>query len=337
MKTNVKQVLVNDINVDVISITNEKDFEVELLSLGATLNKILVDGKIMNVTPNTLEEHFNNSGKFGKVIGRYAGRIEGGKFSLNGMKYQLDINNGTNCLHGGLSGIGEKNFYFDITTTKDSVIVLFYLFDEENLFPGDVKFEIKYIIKDDMVIEIEYKALSNKDTIINLTNHTYFNLSGNLVETVENQKMMLKASHYTDLKDNMCLNEIKKVSNVMDFRNPKEIGQDIECDYLQNHPTKGYDHCFLLDEHSYNDIVCSLESKQGYHLDVYTTYPCVVVYSANYPDNLDVYPGFKPRKYEGICFECQYMPNSINVCDETILRANEVYNHKTKFVFRRVK
>ena len=96
MKTNVKQVLVNDINVDVISITNEKDFEVELLSLGATLNKILVDGKIMNVTPNTLEEHFNNSGKFGKVIGRYAGRIEGGKFSLNGMKYQLDINNGTN-------------------------------------------------------------------------------------------------------------------------------------------------------------------------------------------------------------------------------------------------
>lgn len=337
MKTIVKKEIINNLEISTISVSNEKDFSVDLLSLGATLDKIYIDNKIMNVTPKTLNGHFNNDAKFGKVIGRYAGRIEDGKFCLNGKQYQLDLNNGTNCLHGGLNGIGEKNFYYDVMTNEDETVVTFKLFDVENLFPGDVNFEIKYIINADMEIEIEYHAISNKDTIINLTNHTYFNLSGNLQETVVNQKMMINASKFTDLKDNMCLNEIKEVSDVMDFRKEKLIGKDIEDKYLQEHVAKGYDHCFLLNQHTYNDVVCSLESNEGYHLDVYTTYPAVVVYSTNYPDTVDIVSGTKPRKYEGICFECQYMPNSINYSNETVLKANSEYFEKTKFKFRRVK
>lgn len=337
MKTTIEKEIINNIEVSTITVTNEKDFSVDLLSLGATLDKIFIDGKIMNVTPREISGHFNNNAKFGKVIGRYAGRIEDGKFNLNGKNYQLDLNNNTNCLHGGLNGIGEKNFYYDVITNDDNVVVTFKLFDEENLFPGDINFEIKYIIRSNLEIEIEYHAISNKDTIMNLTNHTYFNLSGDLKETVVNQKMIINADKFTDLKDNMCLNEIRNFSNVMDFRSEKLIGKDIEDSYLQNHVAKGYDHCFLLNKHTYDDIVCSLESNEGYHLDVYTTYPCVVVYSTNYPDNVNIYSGNKPRKYEGICFECQYMPNSINYSDETILRANCEYLEKTKFKFRRVK
>lgn len=337
MKTTIKKELVNNLEISTITVSNEKDFSVDLLSLGATLDKIFIDDKIMNVTPNTLEEHFDNDAKFGKVIGRYAGRIEDGKFRLNDKEYQLDINNGTNCLHGGLNGIGEKNFYYDVATNGDEAVVTFKLFDKENLFPGDVNFEIKYIIKADMEIEIIYNAISNKDTIINLTNHAYFNLSGDLKETIVNHKMMIAADRFTDLKENMCLKEIKEVSSVMDFRTEKLIGKHIEDSYLQKHPTKGYDHCFLLNNHTYDDVVCTLESNEGYHLDVSTSYPCVVVYSANYPDHVDVYKNKKPRKYEGICFECQYMPNSINCSDETILRANSKYLEKTKFKFRRVK
>ena len=146
--------------------------------------------------------------------------------------------------------------------------------------------------------------------------------------------MFIKSSNFTNLKDNMCLKSIDKVNSVMDFRKSKKIGQDIEDSFLQDHPTKGYDHCFILDKHNFSDVIASLKDEfNKVRLNVYTSYPTVVVYSCNYPEDRKIKGNKYPKKYQGICFECQYMPNSINTSDETVLKANTNYHEQTLFSF----
>ena len=326
---------INNMKFKIINVTNDNNFKVSLLNYGACIRGIFVDDKILNVTPNNLSGFINCDPMYGKTIGRYAGRIEDGKFTLNGNDYQLDLNNGGNCLHGGKDCIGNKIFDYNIKKENDRIVVEFTYFDKEKRFPGDVDFKIKYTIfkkKNDLLID--YYAKSNKDTILNLTNHTYFNLSGNCHKTVIDERMYINADKFTKLKNNMCLESIEDVLDVMDFRKEKTIGKDIENVFLQNHPTKGYDHCFILRDHNLNDVIASLyDDNTRIRLNVYTTYPCVVVYSCNYPSDRKILGNKYPKKYQGICFECQYMPNSINYGDETILRANEEYHEQTIFSF----
>lgn len=326
---------VNNMDFKVIRVQNDNNFQVDLLNYGATIKSVFLDGKIMNLTPDNWKGFIDCDSFYGKIVGRYAGRIENGLFRLNDVQYELDLNNGGNCLHGGINTISNKLFNYHINQSKDNIEVIFYLHDEENLFPGDVDFKITYTIaSNENSILIDYNATSNKDTILNLTNHTYFNLSGNYKKTVLDEIMYIDADRFTKLKENMCLESIEMVNEVMDFRTPKKIGQDIEHGFLQNHPTKGYDHCYILNNKKFEDIKASLYDEESkIKLSVYTTYPCVVIYTCNYPSDKLVYHHKAVRKYDGVCFECQYMPNSINYSNETILRKGQIYHEKTKFVF----
>ena len=171
---------------------------------------------------------------------------------------------------------------------------------------------------------------------MNITNHTYFNLNGDPHKICDNHALKINASRYTNLKENMCLRKIEDVNKIMDFRNKHMIKDYYDDESIQNHPTKGYDHCYLLDNHSLEDCVAELTCvESGYTLKVYTTYPCVVLYTYNYPDGKLIYPSIKPKKMHGVCLECQYMPNSINKCKETVLKANKEYHHEIIFSFEK--
>ena len=317
-----------------VEVNNDNGFKVILTNLGASIHRIYKNDVLMNVSVMDESSYFDCPPMYGKTIGRYAGRIEDGLFKLNDKLIELDHNNGDNCLHGGKDSIGYKLFDYEIKDSDEEVKVIYTLHDKENLFPGNIDFKVVYTITLDSKLIIDHYAISDKDTIINMTNHIYFNLNNDHHHNCSNHSLMIDADKFTKLKENMCLDKVMNVNKVMDFRNEHQIIDYYNDESIQNHSTKGYDHCYILNDHDLNKCVASLYSKEsGYKLNVYTTYPCIVLYTTNYPGEDEILSGIKPQIMQGVCLECQYMPNSINYSDETIFKKDEQYHHTIIFSF----
>ncbi|MFI3166628.1 MAG: aldose epimerase family protein [Bacillota bacterium] len=325
-----------------IEIASEK-LDVTLSSIGASIFDIKYVDK--NATkesvvahPTCMNEFCDSSAYYGRIVGRTSGRIDKGEFTLDGEKYNLDKNwNGISCLHGGKFGVSLKNF--DIKSVEnlgDSVEVEFETTakDGESGFCGDLKILIKYIITADG-IEIEYHGKSNKKTLCNLTNHTYFNLSGNCKNDCLNHEIYLNASKYGNVNEELIATSFENMEEnyIFNFKSPKKLSKDIYSIKLQNHIAKGYDHPFLLDDCKNAGYI--YESESGRKLSLSTTYPCVVMYATCYPDGCIVSSGKEIAKYGGICLEAQHIPNGVNTNkqDSSILNACEEYFYKTKFEF----
>lgn len=329
-------------DISFIKLDNENGMEVTLCSFGASIYDLKVidnNQKLESIVlyPSNLDDFLYSDGYYGKCVGRFSGRIDEALCSINGRKYSLEKNwNGINSLHGGYEGISFQNFDYSIIEEQDLVKVIFVYVEKEKLLPGDVSYRFIYeIAKDKNEINLLFLAESTKDTIVNLTNHAYFNLSGNARDTVMNQRLTLFCDKYTRLNNNLITLSIDEVNDVFDFRNSHEIGKYINDESIQNHTARGYDHCWLKENKNDDKIAVMEDDKSGRRLTVYTSYPAIVCYAGCYPKEFNFNEGFKIQKHHSLCLECQYVPNGINMenVNNAVLKQGEEYKHYIKYKF----
>lgn len=327
-------------NIDIIQMKNE-ELEVVVSNFGCTIIKVLMkdkNDKIEDVVLGykTIKEYQEYDAYLGALVGRVANRIGKGTFSLHNETYTLAINNGPNHLHGGIKGFSYQTFDYEII--DEETIVFHYLSkDGEEGYPGNLDFDATYRLVGHTLF-VTYTASSDKDTLINITNHSYFNLSGKK-ENIYQHTLMIKANQYACVdKDGLPTGEIKEVENSpFDFRKEIEIGKQIEKEDIQLTLGNGFDHPFIFNEES--NQVTLYHPTSGRKLTVSTTLPQAQIYTANYLDGRigkydDVY-----NARDGICIETQNMPDAIHLEGEptTILKKGEVYEETTSYTFEVIK
>lgn len=329
--------------VTFLKIYNTKNMEVVLSTLGASFYDIKTpnkDGLVESIilTPTSLDEFYNTDAYYGKTVGRFSGRIDKAKCIIENKEYILEKNwNGVNALHGCKYGISFVNFDYQVKECKDYIDVIFTYLEKENILPGDVNYKITYrIFNEENKIKLFFEATTNKTTIVNLTNHVYFNLSGNLKENCLNHNLQFNADKYTRLNNELITESIDQVNEVFDFRKKHKLGKYIYDTSLQNHKAFGYDHCWLKEDLN-NPLIAILEDeKSGRKLSVSTSYPSVVCYAGCYPKKyLFNNRKNKIEQYHSVCLECQYIPNGINMdnVDKALLKEGEIYSHYIEYLF----
>lgn len=329
-------------DVNLYTLTNDRGFEVSVTNYGGAVVSIKAPdrrGEFADVALGfeTLEEYVRNPRYFGGLIGRHANRIGLGRFALNGAEYQLTQNNGANHLHGGARGFDKRVWKAtEESSESGAALHLEYLsVDGEEGYPADVKAATTYTVLLDNVMEIRYEATTDRDTIVNLTNHAYFNLAGE--GDILGHQLTLHADAFTPVsKELIPTGEIKPVENTpMDFRRAKAIGADLR-------EAGGYDHNYVLQDYGRSDrdsprLAARLyEPNSGRVLEILTTEPGIQFYSGNFLDgSLTGKGGAVYHKYAGLCLEPQHFPDAPNHANfpSTVLRPGEVYRHVSKYRF----
>jgi aldose 1-epimerase len=306
---------------DLFVLTNSNGMEVCMTNFGARIVSIWVpdkDGNFGDVVLgfDSIGGYLNNKTDFGAFIGRYGNRINKGKFTLNGVDYQLSTNNFGHSLHGGVKGF--QYCMFDIEQLNDSTLVASYVSaDGEMGFPGTLTCKATYALTADNAIDIRYEATTDKPTIVNLTNHSYFNLSGNPDSTILNHILAIRADGFTPVDTTfMTTGEITPVCcTPMDFRKPTRIGERIDnYDYVQLKNGNGYDHNWVLNAGTDSISSCLLvDPASGRTLEVFTDEPGIQVYTGNFLDgSVTGKKGIVYKKRAAICLETQHFPDSPN-------------------------
>ena len=320
--------IIKDKDVSFITVKNDKNLEVTLCSFGASFYRVLFKGKNRIMTPVNHEEFYKNEQYYGKLVGRFSGRIKDAKCEIAGVTYDLPKNwNGINSLHGGPKGISFSNFNYEIKEEEDSTNVIFTFVESESYLPGDVSYKITYhIYKNKDEIRLDMEADTTKETIVNLTNHAYWTLSSGR-DLVLDEILTLGCKYHGDLDMNLIAKSIVEANEIMDFTKGHEIGKYINDPYLQNHTSFGYDHFFVKTDPKNIFAAKLMDKKENVTLTVNTSYPAVVVYTDNYPTKMEYENCKVEAKYQAIAIECQYIPNGINMdnVNKAILKPNEHY------------
>lgn len=308
-------------DITLYTLTNNSGASVTLSSLGAGIVSVVVpdkDGKMADVALGYANpvDYFGDGPCAGKTPGRYANRIAKGKFKIGDKEYQLAINNGPNALHGGPEGF--MNRIWNSEAKGSHVKFTYESADGEEGYPGKVKATVIYSWSDENELKIELLAESDKKTVVNLTNHAYFNLDGEDSGTVLDHDLQLFASHWLPTDDTQIpLGEIAEVKGTpMDFTADKKIGSEINADFEALKIGKGYDHCWVLDNwHKHTMIKAARLSsdKSGRVLEVMTTQPGAQVYTGNWLGGCPVGKSGRPyNDYDGVAIECQGFPDAPN-------------------------
>ncbi|HIT73694.1 hypothetical protein B5E58_05495 [Tyzzerella sp. An114] len=327
-------------------ISNSKKEYVKILNYGGIIQSLVVKNKNNDFIDvvlgyDTVKDYEDHDKYMGAVVGRVANRIAKGKFTLNNKEYSLYINNGENHLHGGKEGFDRRVFDYEL---KDENTVILYLTspDGDENYPGELKLTVTYTF-DDNGIKIVYDAISSDDTPINITNHSYFNLSGYKAGSMVDTKLKLYCDYYTPNDINSIpTGEILPVNNTpMDFREFKAIGKDIDADFDQTKFGKGYDTNWVI-KGNYGELRLfaeAIDEKSGILMKAYTTQPGVQFYTGNYID--DVVKGkdntpFNER--DGFCLETQNFPDAVNKENfpSGILKKGEKYHQETVYTFETI-
>jgi len=329
-------------------LANTSGLGITVLTYGGVIQSILVpdrDGRLVNVALgfSSIDDYVNLSPYFGCITGRYANRIANGQFTLEGETYQLAINDEPNTLHGGERGF-DKRIWTPSNVTDTSISLSYTSPDGEEGYPGTLDVTVTYTLTDDNAIQIDYEATTDATTVVNLTNHTYFNLNGDGVGSILDHELQLNASNYTPVDDTLIpTGEIASVEGTpFDFREPKPIGQDIRnYAYEQLALGRGYDHNFVIDRSSPDDhelipIGRAKSPNTGIVLEVETTEPGVQLYTGNFLDG--TFAGAAGQAYrqgDGFCLETQHFPDSPNKPDfpSTVLEPGDTYTSTTIYRF----
>jgi aldose 1-epimerase len=278
----------------------------------------------------------------GTVVGRYANRISGDIVYINDHPYKLAAKPGGYHLHGGNTGFNKKIFAAKEFKQpgKSSIIFQYTSPHMEEGFPGELQLEVIYTLDDDDGWIIEYKAVSDQATLINLTQHTYFNLSGKPSNSIEGHELKISGNYYLPVNElQVPTGKLEKVNNTpFDFSNFKKIAQDIAQDNEQLQLSNGYDHSFVLEPHhtpALKHAAVVKEFSSGRRMDVYTTEPAIHFYSGNFLENVKGKNGIIYNKRAGFCLETQHFPDAPNQphFPTTILNAGENFYSKTIFKF----
>lgn len=311
------------------TLTNELGYEVSIINYGGAITALKIpdrEGVFGDIVLGyeTLDDYVRNPRYLGACIGRHANRIAEGRFSLNGVDYQLGKNNGANHLHGGFQGFDKR--VWNATEDGDVLRLSYVSKDGEESYPGNLEAFVDYGLSGSE-LSIEYRASTDKETIVNLTNHSYFSLAGS--GTILDHELTLNADSFTPVSDDLIpTGEIKSVIGTpMDFRNSRPIGSDVE-----------YDHNFVLNnwDGSLRSAARLYEPTTGRVVEILTTQPGIQFYSGKFLDgSLIGKKGIAYEKYTGLCLEPQHFPDAPNHPNfpSTVLRPGEEYSHKTVIRF----
>lgn len=325
------------------SIDNEQGLQVSILNLGATITEIKTcdrKGKLEHIVLSYEDEknYIENPSYYGATVGRTAGRIDKGVFTLNDNEYRLNKNYGVNSGHGGTVGFNKKIWNVEVIEKEDKMILEFtYLSkDLEEGYPGNLEVKVSYEITNDNKLIFKIDGVSDKDTLMNMTNHCYFNLSGDYKEDILNHSLKMNCDRILAIDENGgATGEVVSVEGTeFDFINDKKIGRDIEGKSKQLELGFGYDHPFMFKENEKGHVELYNE-QSGRYLKITTEYPCVVVYSQNFIDGLPLKEGKETKRRNSVCLEVQYPPIGYNEAfkEYSILKANEKFSKETVYEF----
>lgn len=308
--------------ITLYTLTNAHGASVKLSSVGAGVVSVVVpdrQGRLDDVVIGYADpaDYFYDGPCAGKVPGRYANRIARGCFTLEGTTYQLAINNGPNALHGGPEGFSHKLWHSQHDTS--GVTFTLHSPDGDEHYPGNLVATARYSFNDEGELRLELKATTDKTTVVNLTNHTYWNLAGENSGSVLDQELWLACSSYLPTDPTLIpTGEIAPVAGTpMDFTSRKALGKDIDNDFPALHYGKGYDNCWVVDDWhpgQLKKVAQLVDRKSGRQLEVLTTQPAVQVYTGNYlADSPSGKGARRPyNDYDGVAIECQGMPDAPN-------------------------
>ena len=326
------------------TLTNANGMEVCITNFGGRIVSVMVpdrDGVMRDVVLgfDSIADYVKYPSDFGATIGRYANRIGQGKFSLDGVDYQLPTNNYGHCLHGGPKGFQYR--VFDAVQPDQHTLKLSYLSkDGEEGFPGNLNCTVTFTLTDDNAIDIQYGAETDKPTIVNMTNHSYFNLDGDPSRDNSEYLLMVDADNYTPVDSTfMTTGEIVTVEGTpMDFRQPTAVGARIDDDFQQLKNGLGYDHNWVLNTRGDDSRACAtlVSPKTGIKLEVFTNEPGIQVYAGNFLDGtLRGKKGITYGRRASVCLETQKYPDTPNKPEwpTAVLRPGEKYDSHCIFRF----
>lgn len=346
--TTISQQIWGSVGEDVViryTMTNSKGENIVLCNFGGSILEINVldkDGKIGDVALGygKVSDYINDGPYFGKSVGRFANRIARGKFNLNGKDYHLAINNGPNALHGGPTGFANR--VWGARVEGNRVVFNYLSAAGEEGYPGELTVEVCYDWDDDANLMITYFARSEEDTVVNMTNHSYFNLDGHDSGSVKDHTLKLNCHKWlpTDMTQ-IPTGELQDVATTpMDFLDPRAIGSRMDEDYEPLKIGKGYDHCWAVDGYTNGSQVLPAgelrAARSGRVMRVATSMPGVQVYTGNWLAGCPVSKSGKEyADYDGVAMECQFFPDSPNKPEfpSTTLKAGAVYEQAILYTF----
>ena len=329
------------------TVNNNNGMKVSYTDYGANIVSIIVPdakGNAVDVALGfeNIDGYEENRPGFGSFIGRHANRISDAKFELNGKVYEIEKNDGKNNLHSGSDGYNKQKYDAETFEEEDTTSIEFTRLSPhmEQGFPGNLDVSVTYSLTESNELVIEYYAVSDRDTIVNLTNHTYFNLGGHNSGSILEHKLWMKANQFTPTrKDLIPTGEIWDVTNTpMDFRTLKKIGQDIDADYDPLRLAGGYDHNYVLDigGNEVEKVAELVHDKSGRTMEVFTDMPGMQLYTGNMLGPVKNSKGGRVyQKRDGVCFETQFFPNSCNTktFQSCMLKAGKEFDSVTIYKF----
>ena len=333
--------------VELFSLKNKSGFEVDIITYGGRITSIKSldkKGNLENVVLGfeNLEQYEKDNPFFGALVGRYGNRIAKGKFSLNNTDYTLAKNNGENSLHGGVKGFDKVVWkVLEVNEGDKGVLKLSYLSkDMEEGFPGNLTTIVTYTLNSDNSLDVLYEATTDKTTVVNLTQHSYFNLSGDFSQTILDHEVEIDADSYIPVDSGLIpTGDLATVEGTpFDFRKAKLISQDINAENEQIELGGGFDHCWVLNDYEsgYRSVAKAFHPESGRTLEVLTDEPGIQFYTGNFLDGTLPSPnGGTYVKRSGFCLETQHYPDSPNQpkFPSVTLEPGDKYSTKTTFKF----
>lgn len=338
--------LVDGKQISLYYLKNKNNLEAAVTNYGARMVSLLVPdkkGKLIDVVvgfDNAKDFITGGERYFGAIVGRFGNRIAGGKFVLDGKSYQLDLNNGVNTLHGGRTGFHSR--VWDAVQLDSQTIELTYVSkDGEEGYPGTLTTKVIYKLTDDNEISMAYEMTTDKNTVINITNHNYWNLNGEGSGTINNHELMIKATKYTPVDSTLIPTGIEPVANSpFDFTSSHKIGERIEANNTQLKYGKGYDHNFVLDKGltATTEMIATAKGDlSGIEMEVLTTEPGLQFYGGNFMQSQHTLKsGAKDDFRTAFCLETQHFPDSPNQPSfpSTVLEKGKPYKSVSIFRFK---
>ncbi len=322
------------------TLDNARGLRAKIITFGATLRQVEMPDRhgntgVVTLYLDSLEDYLAGHPFFGSIAGRYANRIAKGEFTLDGQQYTLATNNGENHLHGGEKGFDKAVWKAKPERGDGFVAVTFTLVspDGDEGYPGTLTVEAKYTLTDDNEIRMEYTATTDKPTVVNLTNHAYWNLAGAGSGDVLGHELMLNADRYLPVDEGLIpLGDPAPVAGTpMDFTQPKKIGSRIE------RVEGGYDHCYVLNRKGEGLALAArvVEPESGRGMELHTTQPGIQLYTGNFLDGRLTVAGKPCKRHDGFCLETEHFPDSPNRPEypSTVLRPGETYHEVTLHKF----
>lgn len=334
-------------NVNQYTLTNRNGLQMQVINYGGTITSLKTpdrNGTMEEVVLgcDSLDDYLDGTPFFGCLVGRYGNRIAGGEFTLDGKKFSLAKNNNGNHIHGGLRGFDKVYWEIVPVTGNDgpSLKLTYVSPDMEEGYPGNLSVEVVYTLSNQNELIIDYTATTDKKTIVNLTNHSYFNLTGNAKQNILGHELVMNAAKYVPVNRQLIPEgQLAGVEGTpFDFREAMKIGDRIDSDHPQIANGSGYDHCWVFegDPGELKHGATVYEPVSGRVMEMYTTEPGVQLYTGNHLNGSEVGKGGKAYSArDGFCLETQHFPDSPNQesFPSVVLNPGEEYHTRTVFAF----